>query len=74
MFCLKRIHCVTLLATISSIMQMNATFSQYKSFGVFKDFSFILNIFMLFVMEINAALLVAELNVSLSLGLSSINP
>ena len=72
MFRLKIIVWVILLTTAKIIIITKATFNQYSSLGVFKDLSFILNILILFVIEIKAALLVAELNVWLSFGLSSI--
>jgi hypothetical protein len=42
---------------------INDTFNQYKSLGVFKDLNFSLNIFILLVIEIKAALLDALLKV-----------
>jgi hypothetical protein len=50
---------------------MSPTLSQYKSLGVLSDLSLILNILILLVMDMKAALLVALLKVSLSLGLST---
>jgi hypothetical protein len=51
---------------MTKMTKTKATFSQYSNLGVFSDLSLILNILILLVMEIKAALLVALLKVSLS--------
>jgi hypothetical protein len=52
----------------NNIINSKPTFNQYNSLGVFNERNLILNILMLFVIEMKVALLDALLKVYLSLG------